>query len=204
MRAGLEEFAMYRLLLGFSLLAASAAAFAQNRSADNHPSADNRDSSPWGLARAPGSCMLHASTEQGSVVSIWGFAGQSKIGFLIQNKDWSALREGQRYDLKVDFPGVRAWPVRATGRQDLDSDGPGYFFTVEPGDRSGSGFLDALASAKNMAISRDGAAMDSLPLAGSREAVSALARCMAELWAESPDSGELEKQVSTPPVIPTT
>ena len=198
MRAGLEEFAMYRLLLGFSLLAASAAASART------PASDNRDSSPWGLARAPGSCMLHASTEQGSVVSIWSFAGQSKIGFLIQNRDWSALREGQRYDLKVDFPGVRAWPVEATGRRDLDSDGPGYFFTVEPGDRSGGGFLDALASAKNMAISRDGAAMDSLPLHGSREAVAGLARCMAELWAETSGSGELVKQIAPPQILPTT
>src|SRR5919107_317582 len=111
MQAGLEEFAMYRLLLGFSLLAAAAAASAQN------PSVSDQGSSPWGLARAPGSCMLHASTEQGSVISIWSFAGKSKIGFLIQNKEWSALREGQRYDLKVDFPGVSAWPVEATGRQ---------------------------------------------------------------------------------------
>jgi hypothetical protein len=197
MRAGLEELAMYRLLLGFSLIAASAAASAQDHSSGN------RDSSPWGLARAPGSCMLHASTEQGSVVSIWSFAGQSKIGFLIQNKGWSALREGQRYDLRVDFVGGRAWPVEATGRKDLDSDGPGYFFTVEPG-RAGGGFLDALASAKGMAISRDGTAMDSLSLAGSREAVSSLARCMAELWSEPNGSGELEKQLSTPPVIPTT
>lgn len=193
---------MYRLLLGFSLLAASAAVSAQNPSADHHSSPNQRDSSPWGLARAPGSCMLHASTEQGSIVSIWSFAGQSKIGFLIQNRDWGALREGQRYDLKVDFPGVRAWPVEATGRENLDNDGPGYFFTVEPGDRSGSGFLDALASAKNMAISRDGAAMDSLPLAGSREAVSSLARCMADLWSEG--SGELVKQAAPVPVVPTT
>lgn len=189
---------MYRLLLGFSLLAASAAGSAQTNSANQ------RDSSPWGLARAPGSCMLHASTEQGSTVSIWSFAGQSKIGFLIQNRDWGALREGQRYDLRVDFPGVRAWPVEATGRENLDKDGPGYFFTVEPGGGTGGGFLDALASAKNMAISRDGAAMDSLPLAGSREAVSALARCMAELWAETSDSGELVKQAATLPVAPTT
>jgi hypothetical protein len=188
---------MYRFLLGFSLLAASAAVSAQNPSA-NHP-----HSSPWGLARAPGSCMLHASTEQGSVVSIWSFAGQSKIGFLIQNKDWSALREGQRYELEVDFPGVRAWPVEATGRENLDSDGPGYFFTVEPGDRSGGGFLDAMANARNMAITRDGAAMDSLPLAGSREAVASLARCMAELWAEPAGSGELKKQVRTKPAVPT-
>jgi hypothetical protein len=187
---------MYRLLLGLSLLAASASASAQNSSAD--------DSSRWGLARAPGSCMLHASTEQGSVVSIWSFAGQSKIGFLIQNREWSALREGEHYDLKVDFLGVREWPVEATGRLNLDSDGPGYFFTVEAGDHSGGGFLDALATAKDMAISRDGAAMDSLPLTGSREAVSSLAHCMSELWTEPAGISELEKQAETLPVLPTT
>jgi hypothetical protein len=198
MRTGLEEFAMYRLLLGLSLLAWSAAASAQTRSGPD------RASSPWGIARAPGSCMLHASTGQGSVLSIWSFAGQSKIGFLIQNKDWGALREGDSYDLKVDFVGVRAWPVKATGRKDLDSDGPGYFFMVEPADRSGGGFLDALANARDMAISRDGAAMDRLPLAGSREAVSALARCMAGMWAETPGSAVLEKQAVTRPLSPTT
>jgi hypothetical protein len=185
---------MYRLLLAFSFLAAPIAA-----------SAGNVDASRWGLARAPGSCMLHASSAQGTVLSIWGFAGQTKIGFLIQNKQWDALHDGQSYNLKVDFVGVRAWPVQATARSDLDSDGPGFFFTVEPGDGPrGGAFLDALATAKGMAISRDGAAMDSLPLAGSRDAVASLARCMADLWAEAPASRELEKQAGEPPVIPTT
>jgi hypothetical protein len=148
--------------------------------------------------------MLHASTAQGSVLSIWSFAGQPKIGFLIQNTGWSALREGQRYDLDVDFVGGRAWPVKATGRRNLDTDGPGFFFTVEPGDPTGGGFLDALANSREMAITLHGSAMDSLPLNGSREAVASLARCMAELWTDPAGDGELEKQESIPPVVPTT
>ena len=186
---------MVRLPIAFMLLAAlPAAAAAQDGSGGN-----------WGLARAPGSCMLHASSPQGTVLSVWGFAGQSKIGFLIQNKQWDTLREGQSYDLRVDFVGVRAWPVQATGRTELDGDGPGYFFTIEPGEQaSGDAFLDAFASAKGMEISRNGAEMDNLPLAGSREAMSALARCMAALWANEAGPAELVKQARPVPVLPTT
>jgi len=164
---------MFRHLLACSLLAAPlAAAPAQT------------EGTGWGLARIPGACMVHADSPQGTVLSIWGFAGQEKIGFLIQNKQWESLREGQRYDLEVVFVGMRAWPVRATARRDIDSDGPGFFFTVEPGDRpDGGGFIDAFATAKGMEISRDGATFDSLKLAGSRGAVASLARCMADLWA---------------------
>jgi hypothetical protein len=56
-----------------------------------------------------------------------------------------------------------------------------------------------------MEISRDGAEMDILPLAGSREAMATLARCVAELWAEAPEApgAVLQKQASSVPVVPT-
>lgn len=184
---------MLRLLLAVPLLAVPLAA-----------SAEIADSSRWGLARTPGSCMLHAVSPNGTNLQIWGFAGQGRIGFLLQNPDWEALREGERYALQVDFIGVRAWPVEATARLPEGDGGPGLFFTVEPGDRpGGAAFLDALASAKGMAISRDGTAVDHLPLAGSRDALAVLARCMAEFWAAPRAPAELRKQASETPAPPT-
>jgi hypothetical protein len=203
---------MYRLLLAVSALAFPLAAAHSQAGASQDGTLQDEASQTeagqseadgrWGLARAPGSCMLHASSPQGTMLSVWGFAGQSKIGFLLQNKDWDGLREGQKVDLDVAFVGMRAWPVKATERREVDSDGPGYFFTVQPGD--GAAFLDAFASAKGMEISRGGDSVDSLPLAGSREAMSAFATCVSSLWAQAPARAELEKQPSPAPVVPTT
>ena len=182
---------MLRHLAALSLLAAPAAGLAQSPASD------------WELARTPGSCMLHADSPQGTVVSVWGFADQAKLGFLIQNREWESLREGESYELELGFAGTRAWPVQATAKRDLDSDGPGYFFTFAPDEgEDGSSFLDSLASAKGLSISRDGNAVDSLPLAGSRDAVASLARCMSELWA-TPSDVVLEKADRAPPLGPT-
>ena len=146
--------------------------------------------------------MLHTSSSQGTVVSVWGFAGQERLGFLIQNREWESLRDGQSYELELGFTGARAWPVQATAKRDLDSDGPGYFFTFAPNEgEDGSSFLESLASARGISISRDGDAVDTLPLAGSRDAVSSLARCMSELWT-TPSEVVLEKADRPPPAGP--
>ena len=182
---------MLRHLAALSFLAAPAVALAE-------PAA-----SEWDLARTPGSCMLHAASPQGTTVSVWGFAGQARLGFLIQNRQWETLREGQSYELELGFTGARAWPVQATAKRDLDSDGPGYFVPFPPGEgEDGTSVLESLASAKGLKISRDGAAVDSLPLAGSRDAVAALARCMSELWAP-PSEDVLEKADTEKPAYPT-
>lgn len=181
---------MMRHLAALALLAAPAASLAQ-------PAGSN-----WDLARTSESCMLHAASAQGTVVSVWGFAGQAKLGFLIQNREWE-LRDGESYDIELGFTGARAWPVQATAKRDLDSDGPGYFFTFTPDEgKEGSSFLESLASAKGLNISRDGDSVDSLPLAGSRDAVSALARCMAELWT-APSQEVVEKADPPAPAGPT-
>jgi hypothetical protein len=194
---------MLRFLIAPSCLAAVCAAVpaAAAPAADSaSPAGEERS---WGLARTPGACMLHAASANGTVLSIWGLAGQEKIAFILQNRQWDSLRDGQQYALELDFLGVRALPVQATGRLDLDSDGPGYFFTVRPGDagQRGSALIDALVSAQGLSISRDGAAVDTLKLAGSREAMGGLARCMAELWAAAPD--ELDKADVVVPLDPT-
>lgn len=146
------------------------------------PAAAAAEPETWGLAAMPNGCMVQAVSPGGTMLSIWGFGGQEKIAFLLQNRGWSDLREGARHDIKVDFVGMRAWPVDATVREEIDADGPGFFFTVEPGRASGTGFLDAFASAEGMRIVQDGRDVDTLPLAGSRGAMAALARCLAEKW----------------------
>jgi hypothetical protein len=178
---------MLRQLAALTLLAAPAVCLAQ-------PAGSN-----WDLARMPGSCMLHAASPQGTVVSVWGFAGQARLGFLIQNREWETLRDGESYEIELGFTGARAWPVQATAKRDLDSDGPGYFFTFAPDEgEDGTSFLDSLASAKGLNISRDGDSVDSLPLARSREAVAALATCMSELWT-NPSEEAVEKADPAPP-----
>ena len=174
---------MFRRFMAVMLLAApSAAALGQTE-----------EMGEWGLAELPNGCMLQATSPQGTMLSIWAFAGEEKLGFLLQNREWSGLRDGQRYRLSVDFLGASTMPVEATARREIDADGPGFFFAVEPGAQSGTGFLDAFSSAKGMRISQEGRSMDTLPLAGGRGAMSALARCLSDRWASAePAAAEVE------------
>jgi hypothetical protein len=133
----------------------------------------------WALAAMPNGCMVQAVSPRGTMLSIWAFAGEENLGFLLQNPGWQ-VEDGQKTPLQVEFPGARAWPVEATARAHIDSDGPGLFFTVEPGGRGN--FLSAFTSAQGMNIRRDGASVDTLPLAGSRGAISSLAQCLADRW----------------------
>lgn len=183
---------MFRRMMAFALLAApSAAAVAQIE-----------DMGDWALARMPNGCMVQAVSPQGTMLSVWGFAGQEKLGFLLQNREWNALRDGERVSLKLEFVGVKAVPIEATAREHIDSDGPGFFFSFDPGGPDAKTLLDALASAADMKISEGGQAMDSLPLAGSRGAMAALARCLSEQWsggetaADDPAGESAEKAVS--------
>ena len=169
---------MFRRMLAFALLAAPCAAAA----------APTEEMGEWALARMPNGCMVQAVSPQGTMLSVWGFAGQEKLGFLLQNRGWNALRDGERVSLKLDFVGVKAVPIEATAREHIDSDGPGVFFSFDPG-------------GADMKISQGGQAMDSLPLAGSRGAMAALARCLSEQWsggeapAEDPAGENGEKAV---------
>jgi len=140
----------------------------------------------WALAAMPNGCMVQAVSPQGTMLSVWGFAGEESLGFLLQNRGWT-VEDGAKTPLEVEFAGAKSWPVEATARAHIDRDGPGLFFTVEPG--GSHNFLAAFTSARGMSIRRDGASVDTLPLAGSRLAIASLARCLAERWAE-PAAGE--------------
>ena len=161
---------MLRLTMAI-LLAATPLAAAPARS----------EAKAWALATMPNGCMVSAVSPQGTMLSVWGFAGDEKLGFLLQNPGWE-LNDGEKTPLQVEFPGARAWPVEATARANIDSDGPGLYFTVEPGGAGAGNFLAAFTSAQGMSIRRDGERVDTLPLAGSRGAIASLARCLSDRW----------------------
>ncbi|HEX8586244.1 MAG TPA: hypothetical protein VF680_17770 [Allosphingosinicella sp.] len=169
---------MFRPIIAALLLAfPTGAAFAQAAETGN-----------WVVGTMLNGCMVQAVSPEGTMLSVWGVAGDEKLGFLLQNKGWNALRDGARYDLKLDFLGVSSLPVKATARRDIDSDGPGFYFQLQPGGSRGKAFMDAFSTAQGMRISQAGKKVDTLSLAGSKDAMSALARCLADKWAEAPDA----------------
>ena len=175
---------MFRRMIAALLLAApSVAAMGQGQ-----------EMGDWAIAQMPNGCMVEAVSPQGTMLSIWGFAGQPKLAFLLQNKGWNALQDGRSYKLGLDFVGTpTAVPVDATARQNIDSDGPGFLFTVQPGGDGATSFLNAFTSAKGMRISQEGRSVDTLPLAGSKGAMGALAKCLSDHWhsaAAAPDQGD--------------
>ena len=145
--------------------------------------AQSEEMGGFGLATMPNGCMVQAVSPQGTMISIWGMAGDDKLGILLQNREWSSLREGASYKLSIDFVGGSSLPVEATAREKIDEDGPGLYFTLEPGGASGKGFIDAFSSATRMQITQQGKKFDTMPLAGGRGAMGALARCLADRWA---------------------
>ncbi|MEA3064532.1 MAG: hypothetical protein QOJ27_978 [Sphingomonadales bacterium] len=142
----------------------------------------------WALAAMPNGCMVQAVSPKGTMLSVWGFAGEKELGFLLQNRGWE-VEDGAKTPLEVEFAGTRSWPVEATARAHIDRDGPGLFFTVQPGGSGARSFLAAFTSAEGMRIRRDGMSVDTLPLAGSRGAIASLAQCLADHW-NGPASGD--------------
>ena len=147
-------------------------------------SAQQQKTEGWALAAMPNGCMVQAVSPHGTMLSIWAFAGEDKLGFLLQNRDWE-VEDGKKTPLQVEFGGARVLPIEATARADIDADGPGLYFTVEPGRADRGNFLAAFTSAPGMSIRRDGANVDTLSLAGSRVAMAGLAKCLADRWNEA-------------------
>lgn len=179
---------MFRRMIAVLLLAApSAAAFGQSEAATGG----------WGLATMPNGCMVQATSPQGTMLSIWGFAGADKLAFLLQNREWSSLREGRSYDLKLSFEDTKAYPFEATAREHIDGDGPGLFFTVTPGGQGSAAFLSAFTSARGMRIAQGGQSFDTLPLAGSKTAIAALAKCLSQRWASGAPAATGDDEAKT-------
>jgi hypothetical protein len=165
---------MFRHMVAVLLVAASPAAAA----------GQSDEMGGWALAQMPNGCMVQATSPQGTMLSIWAFAGEEKLAFLLQNRSWNGLADGKNYALKLDTD-AQTWPVDAIARQHIDSDGPGLLFTVQPGASTNSGFLNAFATSKGMRISQNGRSFGTLPLAGSHGAMASLAKCLAERWSKA-------------------
>lgn len=164
---------MYKPLLAlFALTAPAAAAVAQ-------PETSNR----WTLEVAPAGCIVHSASPGGTVLSVWGGAGEENLRFLVQNKAWDTLADGKSYPIQVSFDGQRAWPLDAVARLNLDADGPGLTFAVSPDPRAGAGFMEQFAGAAGMNISRGGERIETVALEDSRVAMEALAGCLSQMIA---------------------
>jgi hypothetical protein len=142
-------------------------------------------SEPWTVNASENGCIAYSSLPQGTVVSLVAGSGQESLIFLIQNKNWSSLRDGSAHKLAVQLDGQSAFQFDAVARTDLDSDGPGLVFAVPPGEQQGAKFLAEFASASGMNVGAEGRQLAQLRLAGGSTAMAALAKCMASMWGGS-------------------
>jgi hypothetical protein len=172
---GAEEPTMFKPLLALLALSTSTGI----------AHAETANTGRWILEVAPTGCVVHTASPSGTVVSVWGIAGENDLSFLVQNKGWNSLADGQNYDIEVSFDNQRAFPMQATARLNLDSDGPGLTFGVSPDHRAGGvSFVEQFAGAQGMHITRDGRRIETVSLADARVAMQGLAQCLSQVWAE--------------------
>jgi hypothetical protein len=182
MSGGLKEPTMFKPLLALIALSASTGI----------AHAQTTNTGRWILEVAPTGCVVHTASPSGTVVSIWGIAGENDLSFLVQNKGWNSLSDGEQYDIEVSFDNQRAFPMQATARLNLDSDGPGLTFGVKPDHRAGgASFVDQFAGAQGMHITRDGKRVETVSLADTKVAMQGLAKCLSQVWAAG-GKGETE------------
>lgn len=136
----------------------------------------------WKVSGSPHGCIAHTTLPQGTVVSVLAGAGQESLLFLIQNRGWSSLRDGSRYELAVQLDGRSDYQFDAVAKTELDDDGPGLMFAVPPGDRQGAQFIAEFSRASGMAVGQGGAAIADVRLTGGSSAMTALAQCLSRLW----------------------
>ena len=134
----------------------------------------------WTLAGGEQGCAVHASSPQGTVMSILAGAGQPNLVFLVQNPRWSSLKDGERHTIAVEFDDAGPWQMQAVAKTEIDQDGPGLMFTIPPGDKRGLDFIAEFVKANGMQIDSDGERLTSLPIGSGQSAMTALARCMSQ------------------------
>lgn len=164
---------MLKPLLALSALALPAATLTAQQTPAAQPA-------QWTLAGGEQGCAVHASSPQGTVVSILAGAGQENLVFLVQNPSWSSLRDGQRYEIAVEFDEGGPWQMQAVAKTEIDEDGPGLMFVVPASDKRGLDFLAEFVKAGGMQIESEGRSLTSLPLGSGQSAMTALARCMSQ------------------------
>jgi hypothetical protein len=135
----------------------------------------------WTLAGGQQGCAVHASSPQGTVVSIIAGTEQSNLMFLLQNRNWR-LKDGERYPIAVEFDEEGPWQLQAIARTEIDQDGPGLLFSVPPGDERGLKFITEFVGASGMQLSREGAGNAAIPLGSGQSAMTALAQCLGQMF----------------------
>lgn len=160
---------MLSSVIALSLLQASAAA------APALPQAPQG----WNLASSGDGCIVHTTERAGTMLSVFALPDQDGIGFLLQNRKWTGLRDGRVYPLSIRFDAGGEWPIPALARTEIDEDGPGLFFAVRPGsEQSGRDFIAEFAAARGMNVANDGVGVGNLDLPHVRAATVALAQCL--------------------------
>ena len=101
----------------------------------------------WRVASSAEGCLVHTTERAGTVLSVFALPGQDGIGFLLQNRKWTSLRDGQLYPLSIRFDQGSEWPIPALARTELDEDGPGLFFAIRPGSEAGGRDFRAIGEA---------------------------------------------------------
>ncbi len=170
-------------LFAFLALSAAPVAVAQAPVAPDasaaHPARE------WQLAAGDNGCMIHAGSNAGTVLSITASPQRDSLLFIVQNREWAALSDGENYALDIEFDQMGPWKIDATAQAELDQDGPGLIFIVRPGREDGARFLKEFAGAGSIRVGHDGAMLDSVPLGGSRAAMAGMSRCMGEAVAQA-------------------
>lgn len=136
----------------------------------------------WTLAGGAQGCAVHASSPQGTVVSILAGTGQESLLFLVQNPSWSQLQDGEKYDIAVEFDQDGPWELQAVAKTEIDEDGPGLMFVVPQADKRGLDFITEFVGANGMQIRQAGQSATSLPLGSGQSAMTALAKCMGQMF----------------------
>ena len=142
----------------------------------------------WRLADSASACMVHASSSRGTVLSISAMPGEEALLFIVQNAALAGLADGQQVPIMVEFDDKGEWQIGALAQAHLDADGPGIIFAVRPGRENGANFIKEFSTASGMAIGREGAMIDNVPLAGGNEAMATLGTCLSRKWASAAGS----------------
>jgi len=163
---------MLSSVIALSLLQASAGAAAPAPVAAQAPQG-------WNLASSSDGCIVHTTERAGIVLSVFALPEQDGIGFLLQNRKWGELEDGQVYPISIRFDGGTEWPIPALARTEIDEDGPGLFFAIRPGrEQGGRDFITEFAGARGMRVATNGVAVGDLGLPNARGATVALANCL--------------------------
>ena len=159
------------LLACFALASLPAAALAQTPA-----------SGAWTVSGSAEGCIAHTTLPQGTVMSVLAGPGQESLLFLIQNRGWSSLEEGSRHKVAVQLDGRSPYQFDAVAKTQLDSDGPGLIFAVEPGEAEGAKFINELAGAAGLTVGQNGQRLEGARLSGGGSAMARLAERMSRMW----------------------